>query len=433
MKGPSLRLSPPPRIIRWLVLLFAALISFEAGSAYLFYLETGTLFYVSDLRKQTLQAAGAGPGVTTKLHPYYGFINVYDELATKQAGIIANRYGYTQIAAYWQIPGCCEFPFPPEEREKLFVIGIFGNSIAHGVVDYLQLFPSTTDLAKRIPGPAGKRIVILNLALGGHHQPQHLLALTHLLSIGMRFDMVVLLGTTQEVGSGVANVELGLSLDFPASSVWTAMTQALERQASDRPGDLLGLSINAAAKDTESLIDRCGIATCMVLLRPVLSIERTLAERLAPPQRTRITDAPHFFTARPQLSTAGREGVYQQAIALWRRSVGLMAETARASGAAFWMILLPNPWDHDSKLEPKVADEKTRAMVRDDARRSIALMRELNKDLKKSGVPVVDATRILDDLPFDSSLYLDQHGHYGQAGLKRVSEFIMEQISRPAQ
>jgi hypothetical protein len=40
----------------------------------------------------------------------------------------------------------------------------------------------------------------------------------------------------------------------------------------------------------------------------------------------------------------------------------------------------------------------------------------------------VDATHSLDDLRFDSELYTDEAGHFGQVGLRRMALAIVNQL-----
>jgi hypothetical protein len=62
---------------KWALVLIGTLSCFEAGSAYLYYLGTGNLFYEAQLRQQQQKAVSVGQGHALKLHPYYGFISAY--------------------------------------------------------------------------------------------------------------------------------------------------------------------------------------------------------------------------------------------------------------------------------------------------------------------------------------------------------------------
>jgi hypothetical protein len=81
-------------------------------------------------------------------------------------------------------------------------VGIFGNSIARGVSDYAQEFPEVLERLKDLPAAANKRVVLLNFALGGQHQPQHLLILTHMLSVGVGIRRRHVFGSAADFGLG---------------------------------------------------------------------------------------------------------------------------------------------------------------------------------------------------------------------------------------
>jgi len=76
--------------------------------------------------------------------------------------------------------------------EKTFVIGIFGGSVAyHFCLSAMDGESRTLKTLKSLYKSKGYEIVFLNLASGGLKQPQQLLTLAYLLSIGQKFDMVI--------------------------------------------------------------------------------------------------------------------------------------------------------------------------------------------------------------------------------------------------
>jgi hypothetical protein len=268
------------------------------------------------------------------------------------------------------------------------------------------------------------------LALGGQHQPQHLLILTHMLSIGMKFDVVVFFATPQSLASAAENVRYGLAADYPDYSAWLGLTRALEEQAAAEPIDLLNLTLAAGARRAQSWIDGCGMASCVVALRPLLNIQKSFRDKLGPRTVSIEKEQPHFFSASPPDPEPDTGKRYLQALGNWQRSVELMDEVTRQSGAAFFMYLLPSPWDHPSGNEPKIASSDRRETIRDYAGRSLSALKRGTKELAGAGIHAIDATRLVDDLPLNFDLYLDEAGHFGHAGLKRISEQMAETIVR---
>jgi hypothetical protein len=415
------------RSLTWGVVVLAAIIAFEVGSNYLFYLEHYKLFYAPDLirQREAAVAAHAAPGVTTKLHPYYGFVQAYSAQAMQTAGLIENNYGFPQYRTYAQVPGCCDFPFPAEQRKRMFVIGLFGNSIAHGIGDYFQVLPAVLYRFKSVPQVAGKQIVVLNLAVGGHHSPQALDILTNLLAIGMTFDVVLNVSTAEELVGTSQNVKKGIALDYPTNSLWVPMTSLLDRQAGSGFWETLSFALERGSVEGQRYMDRCPVVSCLMVLRPATQMLKA-ASALWSPSSQPDHDPVHFFTARPrQDSPASEDARFAESGALWRRSVSLMAALSAASGGVFVNALLPSPWDHPSGVAPFSLRPDTVTETQAMARKSLALMRAETIDLKANGIHEFDATRVLDTMPVDSSTYLDEYGHFGQLGLKIVSEFLI--------
>src|SRR5581483_3419802 len=103
------------------------------------------------------------------LHPYLGY--VYDR--DSNAGF--SDHGFTSETVYPQM-------------DDALIVGIFGGSVAD------QLFVKRQTLEnelEKIPELGQKAILFVNLAIGGFKQPQQLMALTYMLSLGGHFDVVI--------------------------------------------------------------------------------------------------------------------------------------------------------------------------------------------------------------------------------------------------
>jgi len=75
------------------------------------------------------------------------------------------------------------------KSDKEIIIGIFGGSFAHWFSVYGA--DSLIRMIKRSPSLRDKDIVIVRTALFGYKQPQQLMALTYLLGLGAKFDIVI--------------------------------------------------------------------------------------------------------------------------------------------------------------------------------------------------------------------------------------------------
>ncbi len=195
-----------------------ALLSFEIGSQYLYWLETGKLFLMAN-RSTAAQVVGTAD-ITTKIHPYFGFMYGYSQSFIERNGQRPQNVGFVQAASYArQFSGCCDFPMRPEDHQDKFIVSVIGNSVAMGIAQLWQVSP---DLHARLSGLAaakGKKVLILNLAHGGYHQPQYLMVLSYLLSIGTKLDLILYFATVNDVVASVANVENDLAAEFRAGTL----------------------------------------------------------------------------------------------------------------------------------------------------------------------------------------------------------------------
>ena len=69
---------------------------FEVGSNFLYWLETGKIYLIQHVGT----AATTQHRVVTKLHPYFGFINVLSPDYVRSLGLAANNFDFPQYADY---------------------------------------------------------------------------------------------------------------------------------------------------------------------------------------------------------------------------------------------------------------------------------------------------------------------------------------------
>jgi hypothetical protein len=81
-----------------------------------------------------------------------------------------------------------DYPYQRRSTEE-YIIGIFGGSVA------LWFALQGSEVLEERLGPApefiGRKPTVLNLGHGGYKQPQQLMALAYLLSLGQQFDFVL--------------------------------------------------------------------------------------------------------------------------------------------------------------------------------------------------------------------------------------------------
>ncbi len=94
------------------------------------------------------------------------------------------------------------------------IVGLFGGSFASGVHQQSERIGSER-IAREL-GVADQEVVVVNFSKGGYKQPQQLMILTYLLSLGARFDIVINVDGFNEVTlPPVENVPQGLNPFYP--------------------------------------------------------------------------------------------------------------------------------------------------------------------------------------------------------------------------
>lgn len=422
------------RVFAAAIIVVLAFVAFEVGANLLYWNETGKL-YLAEHRAPPISTAYE---ITTKLHPYFGFMNVYSPASLEAAGLQPNNYEFPQVARYISaLNGCCDFPIRAENNKDKFIVAIFGNSIAHGIGEAFQVQdPNYSKLTQRLnalPAAAGKRVVVINLALGGHKQPQELMTLAYLLAGGSHFDLVLYFATVQEPIGALANTQSGLAADFPTSSVWLNMSLSLDQVSEASPGALLGLFALRRAQATKAQVEACETASCLMVHRPLLKVERWLADKLLMNSQQDPRNLPHFVNFPSPVHPTGPDR-YDNLVQQWTVACRMMAVLTRLQGGTYVQVIMPTPWVHGGDPLPWQMAPQVPALYAQDAPLALHKMVAAGNELRGEGIRVLDATQLLDRLPLDeSTLYLDYSGHLGPVGMKAFVNYTIDHLFHPDQ
>ena len=409
--------------------LLASLLLLEVGARVLYRATEGEPFPGDDLRERlapTLDAdrilrapantepADGGVKITNKMiHPYLGY--VFD-----RAGDNINRFG---------LPGID--PFEPRSPNEIRV-AITGGSVA------LQVFGEGSETLRTSLAPAfpGKRIEFVGLTLGGYKQPQQLMALAWMLSLGAHFDLVVNLDGFNEVVLPYAeNDPLGIHPAYPRSwhlyqsgavdLTWTAHRaethDLLEEQ--NRWRNLLATGL--ASRSAFAL---------QVLHRVDTRIAQKIADRDAA-FRSALNPAGLGFQATgPFVRYANEAALLAASIEIWKTSSLQMHALAEASGAQYFHFLQPNQWVPNAKpfsgIERSQLRVKGRFAPRDVVPRAYPLLRRAGAQLRLRGIAFRSLDRVFQRER--RTVYRDTCCHFNQLGIDAIAESIAEAITSKA-
>ncbi|MFY9341547.1 MAG: hypothetical protein WAT39_03600 [Planctomycetota bacterium] len=348
----------------------------------------------------------------TVVHPYLGY--VADASLPEQSAFVS-RYGFHDDA-------------PPlfTRGPDRFVVGITGGSVAMLLCDGAEA--TLVAALQRSPLLQGRRIEVVQLALGGYKQPQQLLAMQMVMLLGGQFDCVVNLDGFNDVSLLNEDLELGVPAWFPRS--WAALMDRVptpEQQL--RLGHLVFLR-----RERQAMADAAGAlwwsptAQLVWLLR-----DRQLARRLVTERATaeRAAVTPSFAVTGPGRAGQSLDDARAEMAQVWGRCSLQMHSLCASQGARYFHFLQPNQYVPGAK--PIGPSEAKVAIVPDSpwdraAQRGYPLLQQEGRLLQQAGVAFEDLTGIFRDHP--EPLYNDMCCHLNHDGNALLAEHIAGVIRR---
>lgn len=355
----------------------------------------------------------AAPRVLARevLHPYLGYVRRPDA-AVLDAELSVEALGFPHGG-----------PFVTAADPRKLVIGVFGGSVA-------QLFVEAGGPQQAFARhAAGREIVVVSAAQGGYKQPQQLLALVYLLSLGMHFDAVLLLDGFNEVALPIVdNVALGTFPFFPRE--WGTRVAPLDVATDVR--SLIGeiafrreLRRTIATSFQASPLQHSRFASLLWLVLDRFTTAR-IDERRQALQALRPASLEYLGTG-PRWPTGGDE-LYRDLAEIWKRSAQQMDAICRANDIRFFHFLQPNQYVLRSK---RMAPEEAGAV--DETHRYVAGVRKgyphllrAGNELRAAGIPFHDLTNVFADTR--EAVYQDECCHVNARGNAILADAIAAAI-----
>ncbi|KAA3634801.1 MAG: hypothetical protein DWQ08_00020 [Proteobacteria bacterium] len=402
----------------------------EAASLVYVYVKTGKVFYfnrpeASSLRENSGWATGRlSADVVERLHPYFGYVAL--PRPDFRPGFSYNNFGF--ISPY-------DYPYEKTDPKDL-VIGVFGGSVASGYSIYEIQNGVLADRLARDESLAERRPVFLSLAAGGYKQPQQLVILNYLLSIGQHFDLVINIDGFNEVALSPLNVKRGIDPTMPSVQHVTPLTSlGHNRLSREWLTELLRtLEFKDRMRFGRDAMRNSDLATVYVfhdvmMQRASARLSDTIRDldRLDAPGGVTPGSSVYYYYA--SAADPDESNVARRVSEHWEQSSRLMNETLSALGIPYLHVLQPNQYfktgRHFSDNEKRTAldpDSPYRPGVLAGYPQLIARVAGLAAD----GVRIADGTAVFDDL--DESAYVDSCCHYTRPGEQRFSEFVSEEV-----
>ena len=354
------------------------------------------------------------------LHPYLGYVedptrNSPQALASSHFPV--NDYGFLDE----------HLPLQTRTPGKV-ILGITGGSVAYWFsvygTDKLQ-----AELRKS-PAFASKDIVIVRTALGGYKQPQQLMVLNYLLTLGGQFDILVNIDGFNEVALPVAeNVPGKVFPFFPRS--WLL-----------RVNTLPDAGINALVGRIEYLRTRRTQWATAAMKLPVRysmtanmiwkQLDSTLAAALSQAQVELQAYKPstgQYVAQGPTRHYDNDTALFTDLASVWQRSSLQLHHLCAANGIAYFHFLQPNQYLPGTK--PMQAAESRAAIVENHPYRKgveagYPYLIVAGGELARKGVEFHDLTQMFSDTL--EPVYADTCCHLNQRGNELLATRVAHAI-----
>ncbi|MFY9610386.1 MAG: hypothetical protein WAU45_17460 [Blastocatellia bacterium] len=413
--------------------LFVLVVLVEIASVGVYRINTGEFFYsrtevrANATRAQfdtNFQQVGNDISINYQLHPYFGYVY-------RQGYVLGscptNNFGF--VSPY-------DFPFKRTSEDQ-FLVGIFGGSVAtlfslheldnHVLVNALQ----------RTSVLHNKEIVILNFATAAYKQPQQLLVLNYLLSIGQELDMVINIDGFNDVVLSYWANKFSVEMSMPPVAVELPLIDLANKDLSPEELTLTLelLQSKGQLKNALAQLDNCRFATCYtfrwVLAKYFFKRYQKGLEAYGQLERNGSSKDSLVQLNRVEKPLDDSEA-YEQIANLWANASLAMKELLSAKRILYFHFIQPNQYYMTGR---QFSDEERRIAFDDRLANREAITKGYPKllskvrSLQESGVNVFSAVNIFDEVK--DIVYQDSCCHYNNFGNEIFANFVAGSITVP--
>ena len=354
----------------------------------------------------------------TLIHPYLGYI--YNPKKKN-----ATDFGFNDKKS----------PLQNEGKDRI-IIGIFGGSVA----EMFYVFGGE-ELKKELSAYAefkNKEIVLVNYALGGFKQPQQLMALNYVLSLGGDLDIALNIdGFNEVVLPVVHNLPNGVCPWFPMRWDLKVAYNTISRDDILRLADIYRLKSRQ-----ENMLK--GLSRGFLRYSPTAGLLREYIyssyQRRICKERTRLFESKKknsrsLLTCGPEAVFEDDQALYTRLSRIWSRSSELMYDICRSNGIEYFQFLQPCQYLEGTKKmsakELSIAIDKNAAHL-EAVRKGYPYLENEGKRLAAEGICFTDLTGAFSNV--EEPVYIDNFCHFGTLGNKilagKIARVIAEKTAK---
>ena len=349
------------------------------------------------------QTAKDEPARQPHLHPYYAW-----ETGVRDAQIDA-ELKYRTLA----------------QGQPVYNLLILGGSVGEMFTIEELGWEPLKEVLEADPRFQGKALRLMPFARGGGKEPQQIMRLCFLISIGLAPDGVIELDGFNEVALGNKNATVGVHPLFPSAPHWAyyASTGVSDKKGLDMLLDLRATQIAVDSACDRALawhLDQSAILGTLALRRL-----RALKSEFAAQQEacTRyLTDLSHDVVSGPSFKGGAQEAV-AESVRCWLQTSLTMQDICRARSIHYLHVLQPTLYDTGSKplTEKEIGGALIDPTWKEGVQRGYPLLRQAGKWLTEHGVNFFDATQVFANVHED--IYYD-FCHFAKDGNRILAQAV---------
>lgn len=390
---------------------------------------TGSMYYINSGSPHSIRKLQEAMAITGRLkdsgnetlHPYLGWtMNPQTNDGSKFAGrhVPINSLGFNDE----------EHGIPKRAGDKL-IVAIVGGSVAW----QLSVAGEETLIRKLREKPVfrDKKVELIRLAMSGYKQPQQLMSLNYLLSLGAEFDAVVNIDGYNEIAlASCENHEQGVFAAYPR--MWHARMQDV---VDPRVYSLSFRLFQMRARRQQIAADRYN---SWYWWSPTLNLiwwfrDKSMEDeliQLATELKDHKTSKGFGFAALgPKQLYQNEAAMFDHLTALWSNCTRQMHLICRSNNIVYLHALQPNQYFPGSKpLSP--TEGKDMFVPDQEYGQAIAkgypLLIRAGENLRKEGVEFHNLTQLFANT--EKTIYVDYFCHYNQQGNDMLAEAVGEKL-----
>ncbi len=285
-----------------------------------------------------------------------------------------------------------ELYFRTPAAERSFDVVVLGGSVAASYG--FQAGPVFARLLERAPGLEGRPVRVLTYARAAHKQPQQAIALTWLLSLGIRPDLVLNLDGFNEVAQSNVNAALDTNPAYPSIAQWSPFVGGV---GGPEEVDLLldvRATQNAAGASARRWADSPLVASAVGGELALRLVGRARARMVRAQKRYVSSRGRSPFLRGPEFD-AGRDAVLARGVRTWVEGSRALRALCDANGVLYLHALQPTL--HDGVKAP-TDEERASGTASGEWMEAVEhgypLLRAAGAELAGEGVAFVDLTDV---------------------------------------